>query len=133
MRGSFFLLFAILGLVGTLSCQALPDQQVLSVDVNVEDFAALIDTSGLGILMDVRTDAEFIEGHLKGATQLNFYEASFETSLDAMDKDIPVFVYCRSGGRSGKAAKKMKEKGFKSVYNLEGGITAWQREHSVVK
>lgn len=133
MRGSFFLLFATLGLVGTLSCQALPDQQVLSVDVNVEDFAALIDTSGLGILMDVRTDAEFIEGHLKGATQLNFYEASFETSLDAMDKDIPVFVYCRSGGRSGKAAKKMKEKGFKSVYNLEGGIIAWQREHSVVK
>ena len=133
MRGSFFLLFATLGLVGTLSCQALPDQQVLSVDLNVEDFAALIDTSGLGILMDVRTDAEFIEGHLKGATQLNFYEASFETSLDAMDKDIPVFVYCRSGGRSGKAAKKMKEKGFKSVYNLEGGIIAWQREHSVVK
>jgi len=133
MRGSFFLLFATLGLVETLSCQALPDQQVLSVDVNVEDFAALIDTSGLGILMDVRTDAEFIEGHLKGAMQLNFYEASFETSLDAMDKDIPVFVYCRSGGRSGKAAKKMKEKGFKSVYNLEGGIIAWQREHPVVK
>ena len=133
MRGSFFLLFATLGLVGTLSCQALPDQHVLSVDVNVEDFAALIDTSGFGFLMDVRTDAEFIEGHLKGATQLNFYEAYFETSLDAMDKDIPVFVYCRSGGRSGKAAKKMKEKGFKSVYNLEGGIIAWQREHSVVK
>ena len=133
MRVSFFLLFATLGLVGTLSCQALPDQQVLSVDVNVEDFAALIDTSGFGFLMDVRTDAEFIEGHLKGATQLNFYEASFEPSLDAMDKDIPVFVYCRSGGRSGKAAKKMKEKGFKSVYNLEGGIIAWQREHSVVK
>lgn len=133
MKGSFSLLFAILGLVGTLSCQTLPDQQVLSVDVNVEDFAALIDTSDLGFLMDVRTDAEFIEGHLKGATQLNFYEASFETSLDAMDKNIPVFIYCRSGGRSGKAAKKMKEKGFKSVYNLEGGIIAWQREHSVVK
>ena len=60
MRGSFFLLFATLGLVGTLSCQALPDQHVLSVDVNVEDFAALIDTSGFGFLMDVRTDAEFI-------------------------------------------------------------------------
>lgn len=133
MKGSFSLLFAILGLVGTLSCQTLPDQQVLSVDVNVEDFAALIDTSDLGFLMDVRTDAEFIEGHLKGATQLNFYEASFETSLDAMDKNIPVFIYCRSGGRSGKAAKKMKEKGFKSVYNLEGGIIAWQRELSIVK
>lgn len=133
MKGSFSLLFAILGLVGTLSCQTLPDQQVLSIDVNVEDFAALIDTSDLGFLMDVRTDAEFIEGHLKGATQLNFYEASFETSLDAMDKNIPVFIYCRSGGRSGKAAKKMKEKGFKSVYNLEGGIIAWQRELSIVK
>ena len=133
MRNSFFLFFATLGVVGTLSCQAVPDQQVLSVDVNVEDFAALMDTSDTGLLLDVRTDAEFIEGHLKGATQLNFYEASFEASLDAMDKNIPVFVYCRSGGRSGKAAKKMKEKGFKSVYNLEGGIIAWQREHSVVK
>jgi|TARA_B110000503_G_scaffold38205_1_gene62703 rhodanese-related sulfurtransferase len=133
MRGSFFLFFATLGVVGTLSCQTSPDQQVLSVDVNVEDFASLIDTSDLGLLLDVRTDAEFIEGHLKGATQLNFYEASFEASLDAMDKNIPVFVYCRSGGRSGKTAKKMKEKGFKSVYNLEGGIIAWQREHSVVK
>tara|TARA_B110001452_G_scaffold59786_2_gene46577 strand:+ start:1547 stop:1948 length:402 start_codon:yes stop_codon:yes gene_type:complete len=133
MRNSFFLFFATLGVVGTLSCQTLPDQKVLSVDVNVEDFAALMDTSDTGLLLDVRTDAEFIEGHLKGATQLNFYEASFEASLDAMDKNIPVFVYCRSGGRSGKAAKKMKEKGFKSVYNLEGGIIAWQREHSVVK
>ncbi|MEJ6567154.1 MAG: rhodanese-like domain-containing protein [Flavobacteriales bacterium] len=133
MRNSFFLFFATLGVVGTLSCQTVPDQQVLSVDVNVEDFAALMDTSDTGLLLDVRTDAEFIEGHLKGATQLNFYEASFEASLDAMDKNIPVFVYCRSGGRSGKAAKKMKEKGFKSVYNLEGGIIAWQREHSVVK
>jgi rhodanese-related sulfurtransferase len=133
MRNSFFLFFATLGVVGTLSCQTVPDQKVLSVDVNVEDFAALMDTSDTGLLLDVRTDAEFIEGHLKGATQLNFYEASFEASLDAMDKNIPVFVYCRSGGRSGKAAKKMKEKGFKSVYNLEGGIIAWQREHSVVK
>ena len=133
MRGSFFLFFATLGVVGTLSCQTAPDQQVLSVDVNVEDFAALIDTSNTGLLLDVRTDAEFIEGHLKGATQLNFYEASFEASLDAMDKNIPVFVYCRNGGRSGKTAKKMKEKGFESVYNLEGGIIAWQREHSVVK
>ena len=133
MRNSFFLFFATLGLVGTLSCQTAPDQQILSVDLNVEDFAALMDTSDTGLLLDVRTDAEFIEGHLKGATQLNFYEASFEASLDAMDKNIPVFVYCRSGGRSGKAAKKMKEKGFKSVYNLEGGIIAWQREHSVVK
>jgi rhodanese-related sulfurtransferase len=133
MRNSFFLFFATLGVVGTLSCQTVPDQQVLSVDVNVEDFAALMDTSDTGLLLDVRTDAEFIEGHLKGATQLNFYEASFEASLDAMDKNIPVFVYCRSGGRSGKAAKKMKEKGFKSVYNLEGGIIAWQRKHSVVK
>ncbi len=133
MRNSFFLFFATLGVVGTLSCQTVPDQQVLSIDVNVEDFAALMDTSDTGLLLDVRTDAEFIEGHLKGATQLNFYEASFEASLDAMDKNIPVFVYCRSGGRSGKAAKKMKEKGFKSVYNLEGGIIAWQRKHSVVK
>ena len=133
MRGAFLLFFTTLGLVGTLSCQTSPGQQVRSVDVNVEDFAALIDTATLGVLLDVRTDAEFIEGHLKGATQLNFYEASFETSLDAMDKNIPVFIYCRSGGRSGKAAKKMKEKGFKSVYNLEGGIIAWQREHPVVK
>ena len=82
--------------------------ELINKDVNVAEFEKLI-AEGNGIILDVRTDGEFAEGHLKG-----------------LDPNIPVYVYCRSGKRSGKAANSMKGMGFLEVYNLEGGILAWQ-------
>lgn len=80
--------------------------------------------TGLTVL-DIRTPAEFAEGHISGATNLDFYEAQFANWLDDLDKDAPYFVYCRSGNRSASAIETMKELGFAEVYELDGGIVSW--------
>ena len=46
--------------------------------------------------------------------------------IEKLDKDKPICVYCKKGGRSAKAAKRLKEIGFKKIYDLEGGITNWE-------
>ena len=76
-------------------------------------------------LIDVRTPAEFREGHIENATNIDVTGADFETKIQALDKSKPVYVYCRSGHRSNIASKKMEEAGFKQIYDLKGGIKAW--------
>lgn len=106
---------------------------VVNVDVNVADFATILDTSTTGILLDVRTNQEFASGHISGARQMNFYDSDFKAQLETLDRNTPVYVYCRSGSRSGKAANIMKSMGFKAVYNLEGGVGAWARKQPLAK
>ncbi|HCV43490.1 MAG TPA: rhodanese-like domain-containing protein [Bacteroidetes bacterium] len=81
------------------------------------------------VLLDVRTDGEFQSGHLDGAVNLDIQLAGFTDAIEKLPKDKTYLVYCRSGGRSGRAMKMMKEKGFVSIYNLQGGITKWKAEN----
>lgn len=132
MRKLLLSISLVMGLV-TVGCQAqTASNDVVNIDINVADFAAGLDSTDNALLLDVRTDAEFASGHLTGATQIDFYRSDFEEALSALDKNQPVFVYCRSGNRSGKAAKQMKAMGFKEVYNLEGGIGAWARRNQPI-
>jgi rhodanese-related sulfurtransferase len=78
-------------------------------------------------LLDVRTPGEYTKGHLKGAKNTNFYNPDFASSVAALDKNKPVFVYCRSGARSAGAARKLKELGFQEIIDLHHGILAWKR------
>lgn len=126
---------------GAVSCQSMTEasaeisqsEGVVNADVNVAAFAALIDTAETGLLLDVRTDREFAMGHIRGAAQIDFYRDDFQAELAKLDPNVPVYVYCRSGNRSGQAAKMMKSMGFKTVYNLEGGIGAWARKQPIEK
>lgn len=79
-----------------------------------------------GILLDVRTPEEIAEGKLAGSIALNYNDDNFAEALNELDPNQPVYVYCAAGGRSSKTATMLGEKGFKLVYNLDGGITAWQ-------
>jgi rhodanese-related sulfurtransferase len=97
---------------------------VISKDVDVTEFAELV-SAGEGQILDVRTPEEWAAGIIKGATKMNFYGDDFKTQLETLDKNKPVYVYCKSGGRSGKATKQMKQMGFTAVYNLNGGMGAW--------
>ncbi len=78
------------------------------------------------VLLDVRTDDEYHSAHLPGARQLNFNSPDFENQLEELPKEQTYMVYCHSGNRSRKAMNKMKEMGFEKVYNMDGGISAWQ-------
>tara|TARA_B100001113_G_C21115970_1_gene625348 strand:- start:296 stop:1000 length:705 start_codon:yes stop_codon:yes gene_type:complete len=96
-------------------------------NINASQFETLIKNQD-GIILDVRTSEEFYSGHISDATNLDYYKNDFEEKLNIMRKDIPIYVYCRSGGRSKKAAGYMKNLGFSKVYNLIGGIGAWAAE-----
>jgi len=76
-------------------------------------------------LVDVRTPKEYTEGHIKDAKNINFYDDNFIDQISKLDKDKEIYIYCRSGGRSGKAAKQLEAAGFTKVYDLQGGFKNW--------
>lgn len=84
-------------------------------------------------LLDVRTPEEFKTEHLANAANINWNGDQFEAEAAKYDKTKPIFVYCRVGGRSAKAADKLSQMGFKEVYNLEGGIIQWTESGFPVK
>ena len=74
-----------------------------------------------GVVIDVRTDEEYKNGHLAIADhQFNLLDGEFESKLDSLNKSKTYYLYCRSGNRSGQAARLMKKNGFENVYNVGG-------------
>jgi rhodanese-related sulfurtransferase len=78
-------------------------------------------------LIDVRTPEEYQAGHLPKSRNMNFNAEDFKTKAGKLKKKRPVFLYCRSGNRSSKAAKLLTELGFKKVYDMQGGILEWEK------
>lgn len=74
--------------------------------------------------IDVRTPEEFAAGH--AARTRNIPLDKIEQNLDLMRRDEPVYLICRSGSRSAKAAEILKNAGFAKVFNVAGGTDAWQ-------
>jgi rhodanese-related sulfurtransferase len=77
-------------------------------------------------IIDVRTAREYNFGHMEGAinTDVLKYE-EFKLKTNDLDKEKPVYIYCRSGNRSVLAAKTLCALGFKEVYDLKGGYLTW--------
>ncbi len=79
-------------------------------------------------LIDVRTPAEFSGGRIDGALNLDWNGEEFNNQAATLDKNIPVLVYCLSGGRSAAAAEYLRGEGFKTVIELSGGMMKWRAE-----
>lgn len=77
-------------------------------------------------ILDVRSIDEFRSGHLTGAKNISV--ADLPTKLDSLEahKEGPTIVYCESGMRSARACSLLRKAGFKQLYNLSGGISAWR-------
>jgi rhodanese-related sulfurtransferase len=94
-------------------------------NTDVQGFAELIADSGV-VILDVRTAAEFAEGHIQGAILIDQGQSDFvEKAKSALPIDKKIAIYCRSGRRSANAAGKLADIGYKCV-NLKGGIIAWK-------
>ena len=76
------------------------------------------------VLLDVRTDGEFAEGHIEGSLNLPIVEIDRAATM-IPDKSVPIYVYCRSGNRSARAAAYLKGNGYPSVYDI-GGILSYK-------
>lgn len=101
--------------------------------MSVDDFAEVINNPTVQRL-DVRTVAEYSEGHIPGSLNINVLDDEHFTSMadSALDKNRPVALYCRSGKRSKKAARILSGKGFK-VYELATGFNGWKEAGQAVE
>lgn len=88
--------------------------------VKADDQALAKIKAGKAYLVDVRTPVEFDGGHLQYATNIDFNSPDFKTKIARLDKHKPVYLYCRSGNRSGKAADTLQALGFHAYYNIGG-------------
>lgn len=91
-----------------------------TIDISPSEFKEKVQND-FGVIIDVRTDEEYQSGHLAIANhQFNLMDGDFESKLDSLSKDNTYYLYCRTGNRSGQAARMMKENGFENVYNIGG-------------
>jgi phage shock protein E len=90
------------------------------IDISAEEFKEKL-KSNPGKIIDVRTRVEYEEGHLTITDeQYDWNSGEFHKVVDQMEKDKAYYLYCRSGNRSGQAARLMRNKGFENVYNVGG-------------
>ncbi len=77
-------------------------------------------------VIDVRTPQEYAAGHIPNAILANWNSTTdFAAAIQVLDKAKPIYLYCQLGGRSAKALAWLTSKGYKQVYELQGGLTAW--------
>jgi phage shock protein E len=103
-------------------------------NIKPEQFDALrkADTHST-VVLDVRTKEEYREGHIPGSVLIDFNADDFEQQVAKLDKSKTYLVHCAAGGRSARACKKMDQLGFQKLYNLEGGMGAWEKAGKPVK
>ena len=102
---NLFLILAFIAPVATFAQDTL-QHVVLSPDKYKERISAGVQ------LVDVRTPEEFAEGHIEDARNIDFFASDFLVQFDRYDKKKPLYIYCRSGNRSAKAAKLLQKEGF---------------------
>ena len=109
------------------ACVSSPKKQTQMNELAPNAWAELQEQTSESVILDVRTEEEFESGYIKGALNMDIRGgADFLTSIETLDKSKSYFVYCRSGARSGQACQLMSQMGFNAVYNLDGGVLAWE-------
>jgi rhodanese-related sulfurtransferase len=89
-----------------------------------EEFIPIVEQHPDYILIDCRTAGEFDHSRLEGALHMDYFSYDFLDKMEALDPEKTYLVYCRTGRRSVRTCMLMKNGGFKSVYNLDGGLVA---------
>lgn len=97
-------------------------------DISGEELKKLREEQPDAVVVDVRTPMEVSQGKIPGAQVIDLMDAQFPQKVDALDKDKPYVLYCRSGNRSAQACNYMAGQGFTKLYNLNGGIGNWLYE-----
>lgn len=121
MKSNFFLFFLLCFIA--VGCTGQPSKNIETIPSAT--FAEKIKATPNPQILDVRNPEEFTTEHIENATNISWNAGNFIANTDKLDKSKPIFVYCKVGGRSDKAAKKLAEAGFTKIYNLDGGLMKW--------
>jgi rhodanese-related sulfurtransferase len=125
MKFPFAFIFILLTGVLPLNGQVPDSSKYQSLDpYNFQQQYLRTDSS---ILIDVREPFEFKGNRIKGAINMPA-SGNLDKAADTLDRNLTLFLYCTSGFRSSNAAKTLYDKGFRKLYNLEGGIVAWRKD-----
>jgi rhodanese-related sulfurtransferase len=119
-----FLLFYIASL---LQLEAQVPDTVKFKSLEPYDFHLQYLRTDSSILIDVREPFEFKSNRIKGAINIPA-SGNLERAADTINKKIALFLYCTSGFRSSRTAAKLYDKGFRKLYSLNGGISAWRKD-----
>ncbi len=121
MKQLIFITMLIFGSIFGMSAQQ--SDQITVLDAT--DFKKEISKTNVQLL-DVRTAKEYNSGHIKNALNVDVLNQNvFTEYVKDLDKEQPVFLYCKSGRRSQSASKLLVELGFKKIYDLKGGYLNW--------
>ena len=121
------ILFGLTAILFFTACKDNTVAQEIQVLTPQEFHDAMADKKDIQ-LVDVRTPEEFAEGHLENAQNINISETNFITEAEKLNLEKPIYVYCRSGKRSAKAALILKDVGFKEIYDMKGGYLHWESQ-----
>ena len=121
---------AVAAITGMSACSSdtpasTPVSSAAGQHMAASDFSTAMKQPGT-IVLDVRTPAEYASGHLAKAKNIDIEASDFANRIAGLDKNATYAVYCRSGNRSGTTLEQMTAAGFTHVYDLAGGIGAWQ-------
>lgn len=122
MKTKLVFLFAFL-LIGSVARAQTVEKDSINV-ITIAEFEKM-SSKKKNLVVDVRTPEEVATGHLAGSVNLNFLGENFPQEISKLNKNKTYLLYCKSGNRTRKAADQMQKAGFKHVYMLQGGITAW--------
>jgi len=111
--------------LSVISCKAQEENTDVTI-LSVEEAKTILAEEPGAVFLDVRTPEEFNEGHIEGAVLINFFDEDFKERVEALDKDKPVYIYCRSGNRSQQAGMILTQMGFQEVYDIEAGYIGWE-------
>ncbi len=103
------------------------DREAVYVNITAEEAKQIMDSEEGYIILDVRTQEEYDQGHIPGATQISHEEIEEKAEQVLTDKDQLILVYCRSGRRSKIAAEALVELGYTNIKEF-GGIIDWPYE-----
>ena len=126
MKKLVFLLLAVMILTACGQAKE-NDQGVVYVNITAEEAKQIMDSEESYIILDVRTQEEYDEGHIPGAVVISHEEITEKAEDVLTDKDQLILVYCRSGRRSKIAAEALVELGYTNIKEF-GGIIDWPYE-----
>lgn len=125
MKKILLVIFIILALFTNTACQSNTERSYQKITPD-KAYQRLQEEKGI-VLLDVRTQEEYDQKHIPGSILLSVDSLKEGIKDVVSDKDTTIFVYCRSGNRSAKAAQLLSDLGYTKVYDL-GGINKWKYE-----
>lgn len=114
-------------LLAGLVCSFTACKKVTYTQITMDEAKEIFKETGEYIILDVRTEAEFSEGHIPGAICIPNETIGQEKPMQLPDKEATIYVYCRSGNRSKQAAEKLVNLGYTNIIEC-GGILSWSGE-----